>query len=283
MSTSNHETDDDTINAEELQAQIDLSMSYVHNLATSWVKPKPQSSTTRKKDVEQELKDYMRRPSRLGVGAPVTATQSTSREAARLKGQLAGKKRARDDETSKKAEESEEESKAGAIKKKVKIDPFDIVHGKKKKKKSAVINTLKLSPTDAQLAMKDNTLPQANASTSKAHKNKEARQESPQLLNDIPMDIESVDLPLSPKPLANLLSESGSVQKDGKESGKKVSLLSILPPKSQRSLPASVLNQPLLNLEGSDDDQATKSQVITHRVRQEKTEASEEEKTYLDT
>ena len=85
---------------------------------------------------------------RLGVGASIPeGHQNTSREAARLKGKLIGK-RLREDEgratsapprRSGEAEE-EDESRASAIKKKQKPDPFDIRHGKKKKKKHYTTN-----------------------------------------------------------------------------------------------------------------------------------------------
>lgn len=63
-----------------------------------------------------------------------------SRETARLKGKLAGTKRPREEEASTSKlpsnydDDDEGESKAHAIKKKAKVDPFDVVHGKKKKK-----------------------------------------------------------------------------------------------------------------------------------------------------
>ena len=74
---------------------------------------------------------------RLGVGATIPeGHQSISRETARLKGKLTGSKRAREEEVSpaKQAFDEEGESRAAAIKKKARSDPFDVVHGKKKKK-----------------------------------------------------------------------------------------------------------------------------------------------------
>lgn len=54
---------DDDIDTETLQSQIDLSMSLVHNLVTSWVKPS-QKSNTKSLNAQKELEEYMRRPPR---------------------------------------------------------------------------------------------------------------------------------------------------------------------------------------------------------------------------
>lgn len=66
---------------------------------------------------------------RLGVGAAAPDAGTTSRDTVRLKGQLVGKKRERVSEQAevdvrKADDEDEEESRAGAIKKKAKLDPF---------------------------------------------------------------------------------------------------------------------------------------------------------------
>ncbi|EAU84634.2 hypothetical protein CC1G_00153 [Coprinopsis cinerea okayama7 len=146
------EPDEDSINVQDLQAQIDLSMSFAQSLASSWIKPQktPGKSSTRSKDLESEILESTKRPSRLGVGASASqATQHTSREAARLKGQLIGKKRGREGdepvEGAKKPvveeDDREEESRSGAIKKKVKFDPFDVSSKKKKKKSLLVMST----------------------------------------------------------------------------------------------------------------------------------------------
>jgi hypothetical protein len=76
------------------------------------------------------------------VGAPIPETQSFSRETARLKGQLTGKRSRDDEEVVKrgKAESSDEESRAGAIKKKARLDPFGDGNGKKKRKKQVATN-----------------------------------------------------------------------------------------------------------------------------------------------
>lgn len=61
---SNHELNEDAIDLQELQAQIDLSMSFAQNLVTSWVKPTHSAQQTKQNDLENELKEYMRRPAR---------------------------------------------------------------------------------------------------------------------------------------------------------------------------------------------------------------------------
>ena len=75
------------------------------------------------------------RPSRLGVGASVPAsTGAVGHEAVKLRNKLAGKKRQREEDPiviSSQSEAEEEESRAGAIKKKARIDPF-AQKGKKK-------------------------------------------------------------------------------------------------------------------------------------------------------
>ncbi|KAJ7180302.1 hypothetical protein C8R43DRAFT_972547 [Mycena crocata] len=129
------------IDNETLQAQIDLSMSFAQNLVSSWVKPARKSAKNSSRALEAELKDYMRRPPRLGVGAPIPEVASSSRETERLKSHLAskGKKRTRDDDADavvpKQLSDNEEESRGATIKKKARIDPFE-AHGKKKKKEA---------------------------------------------------------------------------------------------------------------------------------------------------
>ncbi|KAF9268150.1 hypothetical protein L218DRAFT_1073495 [Marasmius fiardii PR-910] len=126
--------DDDQVNTETLQAQIDLSMSLMHGLVSSWIQstsqPLPRSNDS---IIENEMRESMRKPPRLGVGASIPdANQSSSRNAARLKGQLVGKRK-RDESDflirpsqnrGQLSDEDDEESRCGAIKKKAKSDPF---------------------------------------------------------------------------------------------------------------------------------------------------------------
>ncbi|KAF9534731.1 hypothetical protein CPB83DRAFT_923874 [Crepidotus variabilis] len=133
------EFNEDSIDTETLQAQIDLSMSFAQNLISSWMEPAQLPTSTRRKDLEKELMENMKRPPRLGVGASaVVATQSLGRETARLKSKLTGSKRTREEvdegHGTTALSDAEDESRTGAISKKARPDPFGGVHGKKKKK-----------------------------------------------------------------------------------------------------------------------------------------------------
>ncbi|KAJ6598863.1 hypothetical protein DFH09DRAFT_1129425 [Mycena vulgaris] len=128
---------EEDIDNETLQAQIDLSLSFAQNLVSSWVKPARKPAKNSSRALEAELKEYMRRPPRLGVGAPIPEVAISSRETERLKSHLSGKgnKRALDegDAGPKQASDNEEEARGASIKKKARIDPFE-ARGKKKKK-----------------------------------------------------------------------------------------------------------------------------------------------------
>ncbi|KAF8812267.1 hypothetical protein BYT27DRAFT_7220934 [Phlegmacium glaucopus] len=154
--------DEDTIDTEALQAQIDLSMSFAQNLVSSWIQPQKIPRNSHKKDLEKELSEYMQRPARLGVGASIPeGYNSTTRETARLKGKLAVTKRSREHDDAmaqRQPSDSEGESRANSIKKRPKYDPFDIVHGKKKKKDKDIdhedanpqpIQSITVSPKEA--------------------------------------------------------------------------------------------------------------------------------------
>ncbi|KIP10680.1 hypothetical protein PHLGIDRAFT_22125 [Phlebiopsis gigantea 11061_1 CR5-6] len=120
------ETDMDV---ETLQAQIDLSLAHTQNLVSSWLKPKYGGASVGSSRVnqEKELEELMKRPPRLGVGAPIpSSTGVAGHEAMKLKGKLTGKKRPREEEDLKTVLDSdgEDESRTGAIKKKARQDPF---------------------------------------------------------------------------------------------------------------------------------------------------------------
>jgi hypothetical protein len=114
-------------------------MSFAQNLVSSWIDPRKIPKNSHKKDLEKELSEYMQRPARLGVGASISeGYNSTSRETTRLKGKLAGTKHSREEDEDvatqqQEASDTEKESRAIAIKAKPKHDPFDVVHGKKRK------------------------------------------------------------------------------------------------------------------------------------------------------
>ncbi|KAI0249935.1 hypothetical protein BJV78DRAFT_1222913 [Lactifluus subvellereus] len=131
------------IDTETLQAQIDLSMAYAQDLVASWLQPASGSliqSSSHAAEAEAELQALIRRPPRLGVGAPLPETPAASQT--RLVRKLEGGKRrsrevengampvrAREDEE----EDGAEESRVGTIRKRARFDPFE-PGGKKRKK-----------------------------------------------------------------------------------------------------------------------------------------------------
>lgn len=56
--------EDEDIDAETLQAQIDLSLSVANSLVSSWMKPSKKPKTLPNENLEMELKEHMRRPPR---------------------------------------------------------------------------------------------------------------------------------------------------------------------------------------------------------------------------
>jgi hypothetical protein len=59
-----HASEGGDIDTETLQSQIDLSMSLVHNLVSSWMKPSQQVGAMSSDSAQKELEEYMRRPPR---------------------------------------------------------------------------------------------------------------------------------------------------------------------------------------------------------------------------
>ncbi|KAJ7129467.1 hypothetical protein C8R44DRAFT_776867 [Mycena epipterygia] len=176
---------DEDIDNETLQAQIDLSLSFAQNLVSSWVKPTRKPTKNSSLALEAELKEYMRRPPRLGVGAPIPEVASSSRETERLKAHLSGKgnKRTRgedDDAGPKQPSDNEEEARGASIKKKARIDPFE----SRIKKKTKEVNGLP-APTLTP------PLPEPNL-VAKEHPKERAGSE------DVPRTSELLSPPLSP-------------------------------------------------------------------------------------
>lgn len=132
-------SEDDEIDSEALQAQIDLSMSFAHNLVTSWIQttqlaqPHPGIS-----EAERILKEELRRPSRLGVGAPVPVANFASRDAAKLRHRLAktaDKALASSEKPPQSDRKSDEEEEKGKPAKRAKRnDPFTMPGLKKRRK-----------------------------------------------------------------------------------------------------------------------------------------------------
>jgi len=128
-----------------LQAQIDMSMSFAQDLVSSWVEPSKVATSSRSHDLEKELKEHMRRPPRLGVGAAVQEANTLFSEAARLKGQLRdkGKLKRTEEDLNRSNSDDPDESRAGVIKKKTKIDPFSGRDKKLRNNSSETVNASK--------------------------------------------------------------------------------------------------------------------------------------------
>jgi hypothetical protein len=56
--------DEIELDAESLQAQIDMAMSFTHELVSSWVKPSELSKKRKHADAQKELDEIMRLPAR---------------------------------------------------------------------------------------------------------------------------------------------------------------------------------------------------------------------------
>jgi hypothetical protein len=115
------------------------------------VKPSQELISKSGKNAQRELVEHMRRPPRLGVGAPIP--ESSTHETARLKNQLtSGKKRARQEDDDRKQQpnysDDDEESRAGVMKKKVRVDVFN--GGKQKRKKVNGLFTPQSTPGSSQ-------------------------------------------------------------------------------------------------------------------------------------
>lgn len=138
---------DDEIDSETLQAQMDLSMSFAHNLVTSWLQStqvaQPHSGIS---DAERILEEELRRPPRLGVGAPAPVASVTGRDAAKLRHRLAktGDKALasmeRPLQSDHKSDEDEEKGKP--TKRTKRNDPFAMPGHKKRKKVGDASNKL---------------------------------------------------------------------------------------------------------------------------------------------
>ncbi|OCB89554.1 hypothetical protein A7U60_g3246 [Sanghuangporus baumii] len=155
------QNDEQEIDLHALQAQINMAMAEEEALVSSWVKPSKSPSKRLKRtfeEMERELQDYMRRPARLGVGAPIPdQVGPNAQEEARLKYRLVGngKKRKHEEQSERGSDndaEGEEESKKGESSmsaKVARVDPFSLT---KKKVKSR---------DDARKERLDNAVPAA--------------------------------------------------------------------------------------------------------------------------
>jgi len=223
----------------------------------------------------------MKRPARLGVGASIPeGYNSATRETARLKGKLAGTKHSREEDDAivpQKLSDSEGESKAIAIKKRPKFDPFDVVHGKKKKKEKDIKleetnpEPITASPnvTPMQAAISDQSLdrPEPNCPTLSSTKKKRKRNK----LN-VENDVEGCEAGTSSAPLCsgpnNLLNPMSTpphrakLDLDATRQSQRtvdVSLTStpaLITPR-YKSIALDLLKRPLLNLNGPGSDRGS--------------------------
>jgi len=131
MSTTETMLADDDIDTETLQAQINMSMSFAEDLVSSWIQPAHKANLSKSSvDAQKLLEEQLRRPPRLGVGAPIPESSTTARDAGRLKHHLIGKrvKRTPEDDTTLKTQHhsEDEERRGGTVRKKPKLDPFAV-------------------------------------------------------------------------------------------------------------------------------------------------------------
>jgi hypothetical protein len=133
------------VDTESLQAQIDMSMSFAHDLVTSWIKPthlaQLRSSAV---NATQILEEELRRPPRLGVGTSIPTAPPLAHEASKLKRRL-GKNGAKNEgvvesQPQDPSKSDDEEHKGRPSKRKTKADPFRHEGSKKKRKAESEAN-----------------------------------------------------------------------------------------------------------------------------------------------
>ena len=150
------------VDTKSLQAQIDMSMSFAHDLVTSWIKPthlaQLRSSAV---NATQLLEEELRRPPRystilsvlraykqnlyrLGVGASVPTAPPLAHEASELKRRL-GRNGAKNEgvvesQPQDPSKSDDEEHKGRPSKRKTKADPFRHEGSKKKRKPESEAN-----------------------------------------------------------------------------------------------------------------------------------------------
>ncbi|KIJ70128.1 hypothetical protein HYDPIDRAFT_23269 [Hydnomerulius pinastri MD-312] len=175
---------DDDIDVETLQAQIDMSMSVAHNLVTSWIKPAQiaqlRSNST---DATQILEEELRRPPRLGVGAPIPGAPFAVRDASKLKHRLMknGGKNSSQGETSSShtpSKSNDEEQKGRSTKRKAKVDPFTLGGSKKRKTISSLVGNSLSTPEVGQKGPRKNAGSEDGAGISKRTKNETSEEQS---------------------------------------------------------------------------------------------------------
>ncbi|KAF9247371.1 hypothetical protein BU15DRAFT_70184 [Melanogaster broomeanus] len=160
---------EDDIDTETLQAQIDMSMSFAHNLVTSWIKPAQVLLRSNGTNATQILEEELRRPPRLGVGAPIPTMLSEAREPSKLKRRLmkiGGKNESlRETATQTPPKTDDEEHKGRPTKRKTKVDPFAFEGSKKRRKDNSI--SASLPPEAGQQRGNEGSLPKDEAICSK--------------------------------------------------------------------------------------------------------------------
>ncbi|KAF9516030.1 hypothetical protein BS47DRAFT_1341355 [Hydnum rufescens UP504] len=118
------------MDSEAIQSQIELSFSLAYDMVSSWMK-KPATAhqiepSSAIREAQKEAEEFMYRPPRLGVGAPLPlgASMSSMKDTAKLKGRLVASslKRSRGDYEGPRvngpkpdSSDEEEDSRAGAL------------------------------------------------------------------------------------------------------------------------------------------------------------------------
>ncbi|KDQ15364.1 hypothetical protein BOTBODRAFT_31688 [Botryobasidium botryosum FD-172 SS1] len=134
------------LDMDAIQSNINLSLSLAYDLVSTWMlPPSSKAKNVVNLETEKDLEEYIRRPPRLGVGAPIPegVSSSNSRESSNLRKKLAPiNKRSREEAgvlgpQNEVHDSDDEDSRAGALSKKPRINggPLSVFEGKKKKKK----------------------------------------------------------------------------------------------------------------------------------------------------
>ncbi|KAF8897724.1 hypothetical protein BD779DRAFT_1465841 [Infundibulicybe gibba] len=238
------------VDVETLQAQIDLSMSFADNLISSWIKPSL-NLPTRSQNIESELQEYMRRPTRLGVGAKIPQTTSHWREAGSLKAKLNAKVTREEDAVLERGDEDPEESRTGAIKKRAMADPFGEDTRKKKKRKRHTVNHT--SPTTNQIER--NTVKVISPSPLLIKKPKPSDKNVQPPVEDEPIADHGAESSIEQEPIDISLTSTPTTS-PRKESG---------PGVARVSSPSIRVQPPLLNLHGPPEtDPANTNGIQSH-------------------
>ncbi|KAL1735957.1 hypothetical protein EV714DRAFT_199254 [Schizophyllum commune] len=158
-------------------------MSFADSLVSSWLKPASGKLQRTHKDYENELKEHMRRPARLGVGASVPQAASLTREQVKLKHALTGKKRVHDDDEvggARGDDDDDMESRGKAVQKRARLDPFSTT---KKRKKGVETQAKAGASTQEQAATSPKKAPTKEGESEQA-----AAPSAPAPTKDTPVD-----------------------------------------------------------------------------------------------